>query len=217
MSQSDVFREVDEELRQEQMVQLWKKHGPLILTLVVLSIVLTGAWVFYQRWDLQQQIDQTANLSELIQTVQVDNTPENRKRLAAFAAEARPGIGTLANLHEAAAHLRAEEKQTAIAIYDGLAANPEKDRVFRDLATVLSVMNQVDEADPEALRARLDPLLTAGSAWESMAAELSGLLAVRQGQPEDATKLFERAATTRETMPENTRRRLEALRDFYRQ
>ena len=47
---SDFFREVDEELRNDRMRNVWKKFAPLFIGLLVLIVAATGAYRFYIYW-----------------------------------------------------------------------------------------------------------------------------------------------------------------------
>ena len=48
---SDIFNEVDEELRREQLKKLWDRYGILIITLAVLFVAAVGGWRGYQWWE----------------------------------------------------------------------------------------------------------------------------------------------------------------------
>ena len=39
---SDIFREVDEEVRRERLQQLWDRHGNLIVALALLIVIAVG-------------------------------------------------------------------------------------------------------------------------------------------------------------------------------
>ena len=42
---SDIFREIDEELRRDSLAQLWKKYGHYVIGLAVLIVIATAAIV----------------------------------------------------------------------------------------------------------------------------------------------------------------------------
>ncbi len=45
---SDIFREVDEDLRREQFKRLWDRFGTYVIGLAVLIVVVTAG---YRGWD----------------------------------------------------------------------------------------------------------------------------------------------------------------------
>ena len=41
---SDIFQEVDEEVRRERLEQLWKRYGIYIIAAVLLVLACVGGW-----------------------------------------------------------------------------------------------------------------------------------------------------------------------------
>ena len=64
------------------------------------------------------------------------------------------------------------------------------DPLFRGLATVLSVLHDLDTGDAGQLAARLAPLLQTSSPWRHSAKELTALLARKSGDIKRARELF---------------------------
>ena len=58
------------------------------------------------------------------------------------------------------------------------------------MATVLSVMLQVDKGDPATLTARLDPLTGNDEPYRFVALELKAVIALRDGRREDARQIY---------------------------
>ena len=51
---SDIFREVDEEVRRDQFKKLWERYGIFIIALAVLFVAAVGGWRGYQWWQAKQ-------------------------------------------------------------------------------------------------------------------------------------------------------------------
>ena len=49
---ADIFQEVDEEVRREQLKKLWDRYGLLVVILAILIVAGVGAWRFYQYWEV---------------------------------------------------------------------------------------------------------------------------------------------------------------------
>ncbi len=45
---SDIFREVDEEVRREQLKKLWERYSILIVAVAVLIVAGVGGWRGYE-------------------------------------------------------------------------------------------------------------------------------------------------------------------------
>ena len=51
---SDIFNEVDEEVRRERLQALWKRYGNLILAILILAVAAVGGWRGYQYWEAKK-------------------------------------------------------------------------------------------------------------------------------------------------------------------
>ena len=49
--QENLFKEIDEELRQEKMALLWKRYGTFIIGAAVLVVSSVAAFQAWQAWD----------------------------------------------------------------------------------------------------------------------------------------------------------------------
>src|SRR5580658_7140009 len=53
-SVSDIFQEVDEEVRREQLKKLWERYGTYIIAALILVIVAVGGWRGYEWWQAKR-------------------------------------------------------------------------------------------------------------------------------------------------------------------
>lgn len=187
---SDVFREVDEEVRHEQWVKLWKAYGHYAIAAVV-SVVLVVAggvgWKEYRIGQQQAESEQFTAAGELLAAGQPELASQ---RFALLADNASTGYGALARLREAAALAAAGNATGAVAVLDRLAVDDDADSVLRELAALLAVYQLMDNASRDELDGRLAPLLADSSPWHSSARELSGVLAIRGGETGRARGIF---------------------------
>ena len=51
---ADIFQEVDEEVRREQLKKLWDRYGYLLIALCVLMVAGVGGWRGYQYWQAKK-------------------------------------------------------------------------------------------------------------------------------------------------------------------
>ena len=51
---ADIFDEVSEELKQDQLIQTWKKYSKLIITLILIFVVSIGSYKAYITWNKKQ-------------------------------------------------------------------------------------------------------------------------------------------------------------------
>jgi hypothetical protein len=118
-----------------------------------------------------------------------DKAQEASDAFAALAAKSADGYAMLARLRQAALLAGHGDPGAAVKVYDELAGQASEPAI-RDLAILQSVALSLDQADPAELKARLDPLTEAGSAWRYSALELSAMLAVRTGDKAHAREVL---------------------------
>jgi hypothetical protein len=216
---SDIFREVDEDLRRDQLDKLWKQYGPWLLTAAVLIVAATAAWVGWQRYQEQRETSRTAAFaSALAQLADARSGKGDLNaalgKLSTTASSLGGPTGTLARFYEAGLLLEQGKRDDAVALYDQIAGSGEVAPTFRDLALLLSCQQQLDIADPAQLTQRLEPLAKPLNPWRHSARELIALLAVRAGDPAKARGLFEELARDPEA-PSGLRARANQLAAFY--
>src|SRR5258708_9589499 len=51
---SDIFTEVDEEVRREQLKKLWERYGNYVVAAIVLVIAAVAAWRGYDYWQIRK-------------------------------------------------------------------------------------------------------------------------------------------------------------------
>ncbi len=195
---SDVFREVDEAVRQDQLKLIWKRYGWLIMGVGLAVILGVGGYHAYQAYKADQRATASDAYAEALQLAREGKVQQSLDGLAALADPADGEVGSLAAF--ARARVLAGEGKTdeAIQIWDQLAANDAAGPSFKAAALVLSVENQMDKGDPVALMARLQPLLADGQPFHAAAMELTALLALQQGDKARARELLTQLSSAKD-------------------
>lgn len=187
---TDIFREVDEALREDRVKAIWNRHGTLIIAGAVAIVLGTAAFVGWRSYSQSQAQSQTKALVDAQRQAAAD--PQNAASIyAAVAADSSADRAALARLLEARADLDAGKRDEAGKIYQQIAGDGGVNSVVRDLARLYSVMARLDDGDPAALNDELAPLAGDGAPWHSSARELQGLLALRQKDAAKAREIFE--------------------------
>lgn len=187
---SELFREVDEALREDRAKILWQRYGNIGIAVVAAVLLATAGYVFWQ--DYADKRDQELTGMLLTALEQSDTDPTGAMDALAALGEDQSGRqGVLARLHEAALRLEAGDTDGAVDIYRMVADDSGVPDAWRDLALLMAVLHSLDSGDPDALATDLRPLTDEDSPWRYSARELSGLLALRLGDVEEARQIFE--------------------------
>lgn len=178
MSDESLFREVDEEVRQEQFLKLWKRHGNAIIAACLAVVVAVAAFKGWQYWQLRQAEAAAMAYFDAVKLGQESKPTEEAKALADIS---HSGFGQLARLRRAAALAQAGKPDEAVAAFDALAADSRVDQALRDLARIRAGYLLVDKLKPTELATRLSAFETPVSPWRNEAREIYAMSAYRSG------------------------------------
>lgn len=192
--QDNLFKEIDEDLRQERYADLWKKHGKHVIAGAVLLVVAVGGYQGWIAYDLNQRNQQSAQFSQALLAVQNNKAQDALSAMDTLAKDGSGGYALLARLNRAGLLARAGSPTEAAIAYLGIAADSSVDQIYRDLAVILASLHELDSGDPAELTSRLQPLTVATNPWRHSARELTALLARRLGDNAKAGKLFREIA-----------------------
>jgi hypothetical protein len=206
---TEIFREIDEELRYEKLQRLWRRYRVVIIALVAGLILGTAGYVGWKDYAEKQAQERARAFAAALDAAA---QPDDAAALAALDAVAAgsDGYAALARLQKAAVELRSGNTAGAAAVYESLAADTSVETTFRDLAVVLLAVNALDTGDPDELIARLAPLTADGNAWRHSARELTALLMLRKGDTAGARDLLT-ALSADAAAPAGLRQRAEEL------
>jgi hypothetical protein len=192
----DIFREVEEELRQERFEKLWQRYGKLVVGGAV-AVILVVAGI--KGWDHYRTAQRAAESAEFSTAVGLMSEGKNQDAAALFASladNAGDGYATLARFNQATLRARSGDIAGAVAVYDAIARDGSVPEGLRGAATIHAAMHAMDapDADAAALTAKLQPLIDGGGPWRHSAAELSALLALGSGDDARARTLIQKVA-----------------------
>ena len=206
---SDIFREVDEEVRREQLQKLWDRYQNLIIAAAVLIVVAVAAWRGYEWWATKKAVEAGSAFEEAIVLSQGGKHAEAESAFAKIASDSTAGYRHLARLRQAA-ELAQTDPKGATAAYEAIASDSSVPAPLRDLAGVRASTLLIDQGTPAEAAKRLEPLAAAGRPFRHTARELLALAAWRSGNAAEAKRWFDLISTDAQTPP-GTRSRVEML------
>jgi hypothetical protein len=206
---SDIFREVDEEVRREQLKKLWERYGYLFVALAVVVVLGVAGWRGYQWWESRKAAESGAAFEAAAQLATEGKHAEADAAFAKLATDGTRGYRMLARFREAG-ELGQKDARAAVKLYDGLAVDTGYGQVMQDLAALRAGFLLVDTAPLAEMQQRLEPLTAAQRAFRHTARELLALSAWRAGDAAATKKWLDMIATDSET-PASTRTRIDVL------
>src|SRR6266481_6383705 len=163
---SDIFREIDEELRRDNLLKLWSRYGRHVIAVAVLVLVIAGgivAWREHQASERRAQGQRYSNALALVR----DGKDGDAAKVFGLLAWEGGGYSLLAAFEEAELLAKSGDRKASIAAYDRLAGSSGVDPEFRDLGALLAAMQQLADGDGGGAIERLKPLTAAGNPWRA--------------------------------------------------
>ncbi len=208
---TDIFREVEEEIRHERYAKLWTKYGKYVIAVAVAVVVATAGTVAWRDHQRKERAAESERYAAGMMLIAENKIPEAADAFAALAKDAGGDYGALARLEEAGLRAQAGDAAGAQRAYDELANDSNAKRSLRDLAVLLAVMHDLDKIDPAEGRQRLKPLLADDNPWRFSARELTALLALRVGDNAGAKEAYKAVADDQNAPPALRARATEML------
>jgi hypothetical protein len=206
---SELFDEVDEEVRREQLKKLWDRYSVYFIALMVLIVAAVGGWRGYQYLEAKKAAEAGAAFEKAVELSEQAKHAEAETAFTELAAKAPSGYRTLARLR-AAAEAAARDPKAAAKLYDDIAADRSVGGEWQDLAKIRAAGLLVDSASYADMQQRLESSATPKSTFRHSAREMLALSAWRNNDATAARKWLDAIAEDGET-PSGLRSRAEAL------
>lgn len=209
-AQDGFLREVDEALREEQLVGAFKRYAkPVGGAIAVILLALAG----YLYWDTSRK-DAAALTAErnvlALERLEAGDVNSAVKDFELLAKDDSPGVRAMALMQLAAIAAQQGKDEEAAKKFAAIADDASLPQPYRDLARVREVALRFDAMKPEDVIAKLKPLAVPGNAFFGSAGELVGMAYLEQGKPELAGALFAQIAKDKAT-PESLRVRMRQM------
>jgi hypothetical protein len=206
---SELFDEVDEEVRREQLKKLWDNYSLHIIALALLIIASVGGWRGYQYFEAKKAAEAGDAFNKAIELSDQGKHAEAEAAFAELAAKAPYGYRVLSRLR-AAGELASRDPQAAAKMFDEVAADGSVGTELQELARIRAAGLLVDSATYADMLRRLESDTVSGATFHHVARELLALSAFRANDSTAARKWLDMIALDGETPP-SLRSRAEAL------
>ena len=206
---SELFDEVDEEVRREQLQKLWQKYSIHIIAALLLVIAAVGGWRGYQYLEEKKAAEAGDAFNKAVQLSEQGKHTEAEASFNDLVAKAPAGYRMLARFR-AAAEVANKDPQAAAKMFDNLAADSGIGPELQGLARIRAAGLLVDTATYADMLRRLEPEAAAGQTFRHTAREMLALSAFRANDSTAARKWLDEIELDAETPP-SMRSRAEAL------
>ena len=192
-----LIREVNDDLREEQMHMLWKRYGGYVIGVAILVVAIVAGYQGWKQYTTTTRMEEGERFYAAQQMADVGDTAGAAAALQSLAGDASTGYGVLAKFQQATLMADAGDSAGAAALYVQIAQENLSDPAISGLATVLGTALEINAGgyDRAALELRLQAIATDVQPYRYSARELLALLALQGGDVVSARAQFEQLAT----------------------
>lgn len=188
---SETFaREVDENLRRDQMRDFFKAYGSWLIGAVILFLVASAGFIWWQQHQAQRAEGEVEQLAQIYKDIGSGDTSAAPQELDTLSKSGSKAVRASALFTRAALALQQNDSKAAVGIYNSIASDSSLPQPYRDAALIRQTALQFDDLKPEQVIARLEPLTKPGEPWFGTAGEMTALAMMKQGKNQEAGQLF---------------------------
>ena len=208
---SDIFQEVEEDVRREHYEKLWKKYGNYVIAAGAVLVLAVAGFQAWRNYDLGQRQAVSDRYEAAVQTALQGDVAKAETEFAALAADAPGGYETLAKFQLATAYLAQNKRDPAVTLLREL--TDASDPVISSAARLRLAWTMADASPKPEIVTILQPLTAEDSPWRFAAAEILAYMDLRDGSATVAQEQYAKLAAEAQA-PASLRQRAGALAEY---
>ncbi len=190
-SEDDIFvKEVEEEIKQENLLNLWKRFGKIVMSVVTLFIIGIAGFKGWESYDRNQRESQSRNYNNLINSLAEGSDKKAFLILESMKENQVRSYSTLTKLINPTILNSSTKSSEKPISYEEIMQNDSIEPIFRDLALILWGYDNLSRLQPSKITAKLTRLNDSSSPWRHSAREIIALSEKRRGSKEKAKTIL---------------------------
>lgn len=182
---ADIFDEVSEELKQDKLIQIWKKFSKYILSFFVVIVISLAFYHFYSAWNENKIEASSEQFFNALEKLENKRYIESSKIFLKASNEKNEGYRILSLFGLAETNYKNGNIKEMSLNYKSIYEDDSIDLYYRNLSRILSVMKDNLSSFDQQINV-ISPILNSPSNLQLLAAELEILLLIRFEKLNDA-------------------------------
>jgi hypothetical protein len=208
---TDIFHEVEEEVRRERWEKLWKEYGDYVIAAAAFLVIAAAGWQVWRFYEHREQVRSSAEYAAAQQLLDSGQAPAAAEAFGKLAANAPHGYAEISRLQEAGALQSAGRTGDAVKLYKEIIANG--DDILASVARLRVAWATADTSSRADLEKLLAPLTVTTSVWEPMAREILAYSDFHHGKTAEALAAYKKLAAEK-NLPESLHQRSAAMATY---
>lgn len=208
--QEAFIREVTEEVKNDNLKQMWEKYGIYIILLVVLAIVGAVSFESFKSWRQAKSETWSDTYAYALNLENQGKSDESLKVLEQMEKTGGNIYSDIARLQTSNILFEQGKNEEAIKVLEEIAADKSINKKLRDVSAVKLASYKLDNAPREEIDALLQPLIRENGSWANIAKEMTAMAAIRDGNIEEAQVLYNEILNT-PNLPDGLKMRVQDM------
>lgn len=185
---SDIFQEVEEDVRRERYEQLWKKYGNYVIAAAAVLVVAVGGYQAWSTYDTNQRQAVSDQYEAAQKVAQSGKAADAEAQFAELSKSSYTGYATLSKFNLVSTYLAQNKREPAVALLRELTASP--DDVVSSVARLRLAWLEADARPRPEIQMILEPLTAAENPWRFAAQEVLAYSELKSGARAQAENDF---------------------------
>ena len=185
---SDIFQEVEEDVRRERYEQLWKKYGNYVIGAAAVLVIAVAGYQAWSAYDSSQREAVSDQYEAAQKVAQSGKAAEAEAQFSELSTSGYTGYATLSKFNLAGVYLAQNKRDQAVALLRELTES--SDDVASAVARLRLAWLEADARPRAEIQTILEPLTAAESQWRFAAAEVLAYAELKSGSRPQAENDF---------------------------
>ena len=143
---SDILRQVDEDLRKDKLLSIWRSYRFYIIGFILFILISLASYQYYLS---SEQSKNESVVEKYVNALNEKNINNSINKLIDLDESSNPYVKGLAKLKRAELHFINKEKDLALELLESISNDKSLDKMIRDLALYKYLMVQLDVLDKD--------------------------------------------------------------------
>lgn len=192
---TDIFHEIEEEVRRERYEKLWKEYGDYVIAAGAFLVIAAAGWQLWRYYEQRERLRASDEYAAAAQVLESGQSAAAAEAFGKLADSAPSGYAQVSRLQEAGALLASGRTDDALKLYKEIASG--RDEILGGVARIRGAWAIADTGSRSDIEAMLGPLTDPSNAWNLMAREVLAYSDYRSGQIKRALAEYKSLSTDR--------------------
>ncbi|MBE6444966.1 MAG: tetratricopeptide repeat protein [Alphaproteobacteria bacterium] len=191
LAEDALINEVSEEVKNDQMKQLWNKYGLFVIIFVALALTVAVSFETFKSW-INKKNEEISNAYAVAVSLQIQGRTEESLKIFETISQKSNLYSDIAKLQMANIYLEQEKNDKAIEILEFLSQGKGDNEQMQEIAILKLAGLKLEAGSPaEEIKHLLSPLIQSDGRNYTVAHELLAMLAIRDKNFNEAKQEYE--------------------------